>query len=183
MTRLELEQLVSETLPSLRKTLLKTELDNDFLTETLWVITQDSESLVMCSAKSFQQLVASYFYRRKWVYNRRVHRAHMYGDLIGDYLLKLGGSQVLDDSIDKHIEDNEQLTDPWNNQLTEALEYIQFVPNRRVRQMMYQHYIEGYTLTEIAVTQGHGMVPSTVYKQLQHAIAFIKEYIKEGVIS
>lgn len=179
MTTVELEQLVSETLPTLRRKLLKVEHHNDLLQRTLMAVVEDVNELAVCTPKQFINLVKSYFYRNEWIFNRRCYKAVAQGDYIGDYLLTMGGSKVLSDKRDDTKADG-YISDPWNTKTTQALEYIELVTIENVRRVMIRYYIEGYTLAEIAKQEDISNV--AVFKWLEIGVKEIKGLLAAGVV-
>jgi len=183
MTTQELEQLVYKTLPNLKKKLFKTELDQDILQETLINLALKAQEYTLCTPEQFFHLVCSHFYHRVWYLNRKMYRSVLYGDLIGDKHLKYGGSKVMTyatEFVREGMEQADRANNPFANITVEALEYIALVKDETVHRRMMKHYIEGYTIQEIAHQESRAV--SSIHESLSRGITEIKQLMKEGVI-
>ncbi len=179
MTTPELEDYLTRLLPSLQSKLIKEHTHNDLLQEVLiWLFTH-SDQVTVSGDEPFIALVSAHFYRRMSILTMRVNRNKSCGDYIGDNLLVLGVSTITNGFYNKFRADNrawvtpeKSVDDPWENNVTQALEYLEFITEPRLKRIMFQFYIEGYTLTEIA--QQLGVSAVRVHQLLERGVGIIK---------
>jgi RNA polymerase sigma factor (sigma-70 family) len=180
MTKAELDVYVTATLPSLRKQLLKTDIDDDLLQEVLVWLMKYVDKIHCDNKEGFIALVRAHFFQRYSWFNSHVRRAYVENDAIGDKLLAFGGSQLLKepmyaDDIGKY----KQSVDPWNSTRIAAMEYIELVREPRLKRILFNHYIEGYTLAEIG--QQEGISAKNVFKQVQRGVTQIQRYLSNMI--
>ena len=150
------------------------------LQETLIELARKAQEYTYCTPEQFVNLVKSHFYHRLWYLNRKMYRAVMKGDVIGDNHLKYGGSKVMTYATACVLEDHYRLHDPWASLTIEALEYIDIIKDETVHRRMMKHYIEGYTIQEIAHQERRAV--SSIHESINKGITEIRQLIKEGVI-
>jgi len=152
MTHEELENYITRLLPNLRKKHVYTANDDEDCQLSLLDLLRKVDQHIFTNDKEFTSLFLSY-------YNcRRVQRRRRYGVLYQDRpVIGLDGWDIID---------------PWNTAQIQALEYLELIRDKYVKQLMFQRYILGYTIEELMTE--HSISRPTVHRYIKRGIDRIK---------